>query len=120
MAHNFSTQEVAGLIALLQNHTSKQTVIGAADLAAQLNQTFPGSFPPGGNEQKTRALVKYAIEKGHLIKSSTNPGGFWLSNNKLEIIKNIDSLKRRAQKTHQSSDSLKATWNFNNPTDIIP
>ncbi|HAM39434.1 MAG: hypothetical protein A2474_04210 [Elusimicrobia bacterium RIFOXYC2_FULL_34_12] len=77
-------------------------------------------FLLGATSKKTRALIKYAVKKSNLIKSSTaNPSGFWLSNNKKEILKNIESFKNRACRTLESAVRLKDTWNSINPKDPI-
>ena len=113
----FNQTDITNLLGILP--PGRQNALTATQIETMLNQQF--GFPVSGNQHLTRALIKFAISSGHLIKSSTaNPAGFWLTNNKNEIVKNIDSLKRRAQKTSNSADSLKNTWNANNPTDLIP
>ena len=113
----FNQNDINNLLIVLQS--GRQNVLTALQIEGALHQKF--NFPISGNQSIARALIKFAVEKGNVIKSSTaNPPGFWLSMDKHEIMKNIESLKKRAQKTQQSSDNLKATWNANNPNDLIP
>ncbi|MGN6800920.1 MAG: hypothetical protein ACTHJN_03390 [Ginsengibacter sp.] len=112
----FNQTDINNLLRIVQN--GRQNALTASQIETMLNQKF--GFPISGNQNLARSLIKFAISSGHLIKSSTaNPAGFWLTTNKNEIVKNIDSLKRRAQKTSDSADSLKMTWNANNPNDLI-
>ena len=112
----FSPTDVTNLLGILQ--LGRQHAQTATQIEAVLYQKF--NFPISGNQHIIRALIKHAIQHGKIIKSSTaNPPGFWISNDKQEIIKNIESLKKRARKTQDSSDNLKATWNSTYPTDPI-
>src|ERR1043166_5137513 len=113
----FTQTDIDNLISILQS--GRQNALTAAQIETALHQQF--GFSVSGNQHITRALIKFAIFNGHLIKSSTaNPPGFWLTTDKNEIIRNIDSLNRRAQRTRNSADTLKNTWNTNNPTNLIP
>lgn len=113
----FNQNDVSNLISIIQN-TTRNNPLTAFQIETALNQQF--NFPVSGNQQRTRALIKYAIAHGYLIKSSTaNPAGFWLSNNKQEIERNIESLKNRAYRTTESAIRLKDTWNRHNPQNPI-
>ena len=113
----FTQKNIDNLLSILQS--GRQNALTATQIETVLCQQF--GFSVSGNQHITRALIKFAISNGHLIKSSTaNPSGFWLTTDKNEIIRNIDSLKRRALKTNNSADTLKNTWNTNNPKNLIP
>lgn len=113
----FDQTDIVNLLSILQS--GRQNAQTATQIETTLNQQF--NFPVSGNQNLTRALIKHAVSNGTIIKSSTaSPPGFWISNDKQEITKNIESLKKGARKTQDSSDSLKATWNINNPNDLIP
>jgi hypothetical protein len=108
----FTQNDINALIAILG--VGRQNAQIAAVIAGQLN------YPVDGNQVRTRQLIKYSIQHGHLIKSSTrNPAGFWLSSDKREIVNNINSLRRRAQRTNNSANNLQAEWNRQNPNDLI-
>lgn len=113
----FNQTDVNNLLGILQS--GRQNAQTATQIETILHQQF--NFAVSGNQSVTRALIKFAVIKGNIIKSSTaNPAGFWLSNNKQEIIKNINSLHTRASKTSTSANNLKATWNSTYPNDLIP
>lgn len=105
------------MLEVIQN-TDRNNPLTATQIETQLHQQF--GFPTSGIQHRTRALIKYTIINGYLIKSSTaNPPGFWLSNNRHEIASNVDSLKNRAFKIMESAIRLKDTWNRNNPNNQI-
>lgn len=112
----FNLTDVVNLLTILQPGRGNAMI--APQIEYELHSRF--GFPISGNQHRTRALIKFAIIRGHLIKSSTaNPSGFWLSNDKNEIIRNIESLKKRAYKTTESAVRLKDTWNLLHPNDPI-
>lgn len=113
----YTQTDINNLLTILQ--PGRANALTARQIENRLHNQF--GFPRSGNQHMTRALIKFAIANGHLIKSSTaNPAGFWLTNDKNEIVRNINSLRTRAQRTSNSADTLKNTWNTNNPTDLIP
>jgi hypothetical protein len=113
----FSLTDINNLLTVL-NNTSRNNPLTAVQIETELHRQF--GFPTSGNQQRTRALIKHAIANGHLIKSSTaNPAGFWLSNNRQEILTNFESLKNRAFKIMESAVRLKDTWNRNNHNNQI-
>jgi len=113
----FTYSDINNLLTIIQS--GRGSALTAPQIENRLHNQF--NFPTSGNQHIARALIKYAIANGHLIKSSTaNPPGFWLTSDKSEIVKNINSLRRRAQRTNNSAETLKNTWNTNNPTDFIP
>jgi hypothetical protein len=112
----FTQTDITNLLSILQ--PGRQNAQTALQIETSLHQQF--GFAVSGNQHLTRALIKFAITNGNLIKSSTaNPPGFWLSTDKNEIRRNVDSLRRRAQRVIDSANALQHTWNTNNPTDPI-
>jgi hypothetical protein len=113
----FNQIDINNLLTIIIN-TNRNNPLNASQIETELHNQF--NFPISGNQQRTRALIKYAIANGYLIKSSTaNPSGFWLSNDRQEILINFDSLKNRAFKIMESAVRLKDTWNRNNPNNQI-
>lgn len=113
----FTQSDITNLLTIIKS--GRGNALTALQIENSLHNQF--KFPKSGNQQITRSLIKYAIANGHLIKSSTaNPPGFWFTTDKNEIVKNINSLRKRAQRTNNSAETLKNTWNKNNPKDLIP
>ena len=107
---SFTQADITRLISLLP--TSKTNAIHAYDIAQQLG------LPTDRNQVEARALIRFAIQNGHYILSNTRVG-YWVSNNKTEIQKYINSLRSRASDTLQRSDELRNSWNANNPSNTI-
>jgi len=101
---NYNQNDVAHLLSILKSgRNNAQT---ASEIESQLISKF--GFPKSGNQVMARGLITYAIESGHLIKSSTsNPAGYWLEDDPEEIEKYISSLHHRAKKINQRADNLK-------------
>ena len=76
-------------------------------------------YPTGGNQVETRELIRYAIQQGNIIVS-TSREGYWRSNIKQEVIDCTDSLKNRADEIYDRSNELKNAWNQANPNNLIP
>jgi len=111
-------QNVASLISILQTSSGNLHPLTSTQIELALNSQF--GFPLSGNQQSTRALIKYTISQGYVIKSSTaNPPGYWLSTDKDEIIQNIKSLEKRALKIIENAYKLKVTWNNLHQTNLI-
>lgn len=92
----FNQTDINNLLTVL-NNTSRTNPLTAIQIETALQLQF--GFPTSGNQQRTRALIKHTIASGHLIKSSTaNPAGFWLSNDRQEILTNFESLKEELLK----------------------
>jgi hypothetical protein len=101
---NYNQNDVAHLLSILKSDSSNAQT--ASEIESQLNSRFV--FPKSGNQVMARGLITYAIELGHLIKSSTSsPAGYWLEEDPKEIEKYISSLQHRAKKINQRADNLK-------------
>lgn len=90
----------------------KKNAIHAIDIAKELR------YECGGNQVETRELIRYAIQKGHIILS-TPKSGYWRSNLKQEIENCIKGLRNRAEDINKRSIELKENWNKNNPNNLI-
>lgn len=115
MPTNFTNAERTRLLALLQ--VGKGNAINATSIARVLG------FPIGGNQVKTRNLIRECIEiDGDLIGSSlSKPRGFYLidTTNKGELESYLDSLENRSIDILKRREWLIQNWNntvVGNPT----
>lgn len=101
---NYNQNDVANLLSILKSGIKNAQT--AAEIESQLIRKF--GFQKSGNQVIARGLITYAIESGHLIKSSTSkPAGYWLEDDPEEIKKYISSLEHRAKKINQRANNLK-------------
>ncbi len=109
----FNQNDINSLINIIP--TGRQNAITAYIIAQSLG------YPTGGNQVKTRNLIKFAIASGNLILSSSNenPKGYWISIDKSEIVDTISSLEHRANEILDRANNLKNNWNNINPQNII-
>lgn len=108
MANN--KQELQRLLKIIP--FGKTNAIHAENIAAMLG------YPTEGNQVETRELIRYAIQQGYVIVSTSH--GYWRSNIKQEVIDCTDSLKNRADDIYDRSNELKNAWNHANPNNLIP
>jgi len=101
----YTQNDINNLVTILRvGRAHAQT---AYAIERQLNQQH--GFPITGNQVAARGLISFAIQHGHLIKSSTaNPAGYWIENNPDEIRRYVQSLRRRAQKINDRANNLEA------------
>ena len=118
MPTNFTQAQRTRLLAILQ--IGKRNAINATNIAQALG------FPTGGNQVKTRDLIRECIEiDGDLIGSSlSKPKGFYLivQTNKNELDSYLDSLENRAIDILRRREWLIHNWNntvAGNPTTRI-
>lgn len=90
----------------------RANAIHAEDIAIGLR------YPTGGNQLETRELIRYAIQQGCVIVSTSH--GYWRSNVKQDVIDCTNSLKNRADEIYDRSNELKNAWNNANPNNLIP
>lgn len=101
---SFNENDVNNLLSILKPGIKNAKTASAIE--SELNHMF--GFQITGNQVKARSLITYAIQIGHLIKSSTsNPAGYWLEDNPDEIEKYILSLEYRAKEINQRANNLK-------------
>ena len=91
----------------------RANALHAEDIAKQMG------YPIGGNQVETRELIRYAIQQGNTIVS-TSREGYWRSDIKQEVIDCIVSLKNRADEIYDRSNELKNAWNQANPNNLMP
>ena len=103
-------KEVQHLLEII--HFGKKNAVHAIDIAKTLG------YECGGNQVETRQLIRYAIQKGHIILS-TPKSGYWRSNSKQEIENCIKDLRNRAEDINKRSIELLKNWNKNNPNNLI-
>jgi hypothetical protein len=105
--NRFTQAERQSLLQFLQ--TGKRSAINASRIAAHMH------FPIGGNQVKTRNLIRECIElEGDLIASSlSNPKGFYIVdiNNLTEFESYLDSLENRAAEIINRRNHLIRNWN---------
>ena len=118
MPTNFTQAQRTQLLAILQ--IGKRNAINATNIAKALG------FPTGGNQVKTRNLIRECIEiDGDLIGSSlSKPRGFYLidQTKKNELDSYLDSLENRAIDILRRREWLIHNWNkivAGNPTTKI-
>ena len=118
MPTNFTQAQRTALLNILQ--TGKRNAINAKRISRALG------FPTGGNQVKTRNLIRECIEvDGDLIGSSlSNPKGFYLidQTNTRELESYLDSLENRSIDILQRRTWLIRNWNNTvpgNPTTKI-
>ena len=109
MANN--NQEVQRLLGIIP--FGKANAIHAEDIAQMLG------YQMDGNQVETRQLIRYAIQQGNIILSTTKDG-YWRSNTKQEVEEYIDALLSRADDIRIRSNAVKAAWNNTYPNNIIP
>lgn len=109
MANNI--QEVQRLLECIPY--GKSNARHAGDIAAQLG------YPTDGNQVETRQLIRYAIQQGNIILSST-ANGYWRSNDKQEVEKYIRALLNRADEIQTRGNEIKNAWNSINLNNLIP
>lgn len=91
----------------------RENAMHAEDIANSMG------YPTGGNQVETRALIRYAIQQGYIIVS-TSRDGYWRSNVKQDVIDCTNSLINRADEINDRCNELKNAWNQANPNNIIP
>lgn len=118
MPTTFTQAQRTQLLAILR--IGKRNAINATNIARALG------FPTGGNQVKTRNLIRECIENdGDLIGSSSSmPRGFYLidQTNKSELDSYLDSLENRAIDILRRREWLIRNWNnaiVGNPTNRI-
>lgn len=109
---SFTQQEVVALLQTLP--LTKQQAINASDLANALG------YNPAPNQEKLRALIRFAINTGELIGSSNK--GYWRISDRQELEEVLDSLEQRAQGTCDRRNNLIDNWNnqFQNQANRVP
>lgn len=95
MANN--QQELQRLLKIIP--FGRANAIHAEDIARGLG------YPTGGNQVETRELIRYAIQQGCVIVSTSN--GYWRSNVKQEVIDCANSLKIEQMRFMIEAMSLK-------------
>ena len=101
---SFNENDVNNLLNILKPGIKNAKTASAIE--SELNHM--SGFQITGNQVKARSLITYAIQIGHLIKSSTsNPAGYWLEGNPDEIKIYISSLEHRAKKITNKRITLK-------------
>ena len=118
MPTNFTNAQRNRLLSVLR--IGKRNAINATTIARALG------FPTGGNQVKTRDLIRECIEIDRDLIGSTlsNPKGFYLiyPTNKGEIEAYLDSLENRAKDILKRREWLVQNWNntvAGNPTNIV-
>ena len=101
----FTPEEINALLNALSNR--KEEAIKAPRLAQILGYS---SRP---NQERLRALIRQAIEEGHLIGSYRK--GYWLIIRLDELNELLDSLEHRAQGTCLRRNHLLNAWNEQHP-----
>lgn len=91
---------------------SEYQAIHARNIAQSLN------LPVGGNEVETRSLIRDAIMQGNVILS-TPRNGYWISDDKQEVLRCIESLNNRSKEIADRSKALVDAWNKSNPNNTI-
>lgn len=104
-------QELQRLLSIIP--IGRANAMHAVDIAAAMG------YPTEGNQVETRSLIRYAIQQGYVIVS-TSRDGYWRSNVKQEVIDCADALEKRADDIYDRSNELKNAWNQANPNNIIP
>lgn len=107
---SFTQHDISRLIEILPQ--SKQNAIHAADIAQRLG------LPISGNQVEARQLIRLSIQSGNCIVSNTKRG-YWLTTNKAEIQKYIQSLEKRGKDTIRRGSELKTAWNTTSPDNTI-
>ena len=109
----FNQNDIDTLIQIIPDE--RQSAITAREIAQNLG------YPVVGNQEKTRDLIRLAIECENIILSSSNqaPRGYWISTDRQEVTRYINSLESRANENIQRSTNLKDAWNNNNPNNQI-
>lgn len=109
MANN--QQELHRLLRIIPS--DRANAMHAKDIAERMG------YPTEGNQVETRDLIRYAIQQGYIIVS-TSRDGYWCSNIKQEVIDCTNSLINRADEIYDRCNELKNAWNQANPNNIIP
>ncbi len=74
-------------------------------------------YPTSNNQVETRQLIEYAILQGYFIVSDNH--GYWQTTDETEIRIYIQSLEGRANETQNRANTMKTTWNSQNPNNQI-
>lgn len=90
----------------------RANAIHAPELATRLG------LSTGGTQEATRVLVRKANLQGEMIVNTLDEG-FWLSNDKQEVIDYINALYSRIQGTLDRINALKSHWNASHPNNLI-
>ena len=114
MPTNFTNVERNNLLGILQ--VGKRNAKNAKTIAQALG------FPVGGNQVKTRDLIRECIEVDNDLIASTlsKPRGFYLvdKTNKSEAESYIDSLENRAKDILKRREWLIRNWNKAVPNNL--
>lgn len=115
---DFTQTDREHLLAILR--VGKRNAINAPNIARQLNARQQlVHFSTGGNQVKTRDLIRECIElEGDLIASTlSNPKGFYIvdENNPPELQAYLDSLASRITGITNRRDALINSWNQRHP-----
>ena len=111
MPVNFTNAERTQLLRFLNFGISN--AVNATTIAAHMN------YPTGGNQVKTRNLIRECIEHDQDLIASTlrNPRGFYKirRNNIQELNDYLDSLENRAREINIRRTNLINNWNASVP-----
>jgi hypothetical protein len=91
--------------------------IGKANRITALQIAEQLGYEISNQQVETRQLIEYAILQGHLIVSDNR--GYWNTSDKEEVVSYIQSLENRATETLNRANSIKDTWNQQNPDNLI-
>ena len=113
MPINFTAGQRNNLLRFLQ--IGKANAINAETVARHLG------FPTGGNQVKTRNLIRECIEiDGDLIGASTGrPAGFFIINSVNELETYLDSLENRTRRDNDRRTALINNWSANPNNAVI-